>query len=66
MEIRIGKYLSRWHLQHDILGYPKYEEPIYSNPVVVDPQITIGGDLSQQYFGLRKVSADTTIIQYST
>ena len=41
-------------------GTPKYEEPIYSNPVVVDPQITIGGDLSQQYFGLRKVSADTT------
>ena len=39
-------------------GTPKYEEPIYSNPVVVDPQITIGGDLSQQYFGLRKVSAD--------
>ena len=41
-------------------GTPKYEEPIYSNPVVVDPQITIGEDLSQQYFGLRKVSADTT------
>ena len=41
-------------------GTPKYEEPIYSNPVVIDPQITIGGDLSQQYFGLRRISTDTT------
>ena len=31
-------------------GTPKYEEPIYSNPAVKDPQLTLGGDLSQQYF----------------
>lgn len=41
-------------------GTPKYEEPIYSNPTVTEPQITIGGDLSQQYFGLRKNPSDTT------
>lgn len=41
-------------------GTPKYEEPIYSNPTVTEPQITIGGDLSQQYFGLRKNIPDTT------
>lgn len=41
-------------------GTPKYEEPIYSNPAVTDPQLTIGGDLSQQYFGLRANRPDTT------
>lgn len=41
-------------------GTPKYEEPTYSNPVVTDPQLTIGGDLSQQYFGLRQNIPDTT------
>lgn len=41
-------------------GTPKYEEPIYSNPVVTEPQLTIGGDLSQQYFGLRQNLPDTT------
>lgn len=40
-------------------GTPKYEEPIYANPVVVDPAITLGADLSQQYFGLRKYVSDT-------
>ena len=41
-------------------GTPKYEEPIYSNPAVKDPQLTLGGDLSQQYFGLRHNLPDTT------
>ena len=41
-------------------GTPKYEEPIYSNPAVKDPQLTLGGDLSQQYFGLRQNLPDTT------
>ena len=40
-------------------GTPKYEEPIYSNPAVKDPQLTLGGDLSQQYFGLRQNLPDT-------
>ena len=34
-------------------GTPKYEEPTYSTPAISEPAITIGGDLSQQYFGLR-------------
>lgn len=41
-------------------GTPKYEEPIHSSPAVSEPQLRIGGDLSQQYFGLRQNSADTT------
>lgn len=41
-------------------GTPKYEEPIYSNPTVTDPQLIVGGDLSQQYFGLRRNLPDTT------
>ena len=41
-------------------GTPKYEEPIYSNPAVKDPQLTLGDDLSQQYFGLRQNLPDTT------
>lgn len=41
-------------------GTPKYEEPIYSNPAVSEPQLAIGNDLSQQYFGLRKNLPDTT------
>lgn len=41
-------------------GTPKYEEPIYSNPAITDPQLTLGGDLSQQYFGLRRNLPDTT------
>lgn len=41
-------------------GTPKYEEPIYSNPAVNEPQLTIGGDLSQQYFSLRQNRPDTT------
>lgn len=41
-------------------GTPKQEEPTYSNPTVTDPQLIIGGDLSQQYFGLRKNPSDTT------
>lgn len=41
-------------------GTPKYEEPIYGNPAITDPQLTIGGDLSQQYFGLRRNLPDTT------
>lgn len=41
-------------------GTPKYEEPIYSNPVVMEPQLTIGGDLAQQYFSMRQNIPDTT------
>ncbi|MDD3040211.1 FimB/Mfa2 family fimbrial subunit [Bacteroides sp.] len=41
-------------------GTPKYEEPIYSNSTVSDPQLTVGGDLSQQYLGLRQNFPDTT------
>lgn len=41
-------------------GTPKYEEPIHSSPAVSEPQLTIGGDLSEQYFSLRQNSADTT------
>lgn len=41
-------------------GTPKYEEPIYGNPAITDPQLTLGGDLSQQYFGLRRNLPDTT------
>lgn len=32
---------------------PKYEEPIYSKPGIDEPAISIGADLSKQYFGLR-------------
>lgn len=41
-------------------GTAKPDMPIYSEPAVTDPQITLGGDLSKQYFGLRKVLSDTT------
>lgn len=41
-------------------GTSKPEMPTYANPVIREPQITLGGDLSQQYYGLRKISADTT------
>ena len=41
-------------------GTPKYEEPIYSNPAIVDPPLTLGADLSKLYFGLRKNPSDTT------
>ena len=41
-------------------GTPKYEEPIYGNPAIQDPQLTVGADLSQQYFGLRANLPDTT------
>lgn len=41
-------------------GTPKYEEPTYSNPVVMEPQLTIGGDLAQQYFSMRQNIPDTT------
>ncbi len=41
-------------------GTPKYEEPIYSNPAIVDPPLVVGVDLSTLYFGLRKNLPDTT------
>lgn len=41
-------------------GTPKYEEPIYSNPAITEPTLSLGVDLSQQYFGLRKNPSDTT------
>lgn len=40
-------------------GTAKPERPIYSDPAVKDPQITVGGDLSQQYFSLYKTAGDT-------
>ena len=41
-------------------GTPKAEEPIYSNPIVLDPAITLKGNLAEQYFSLRKIPSDTT------
>ena len=41
-------------------GTAKPEMPIYSSPAINDPQLTLGADLSKQYFSLRKVTADTT------
>lgn len=41
-------------------GTPKAEAPIYSDPVVLDPAITLGGNLDEQSFRLRKMPADTT------
>lgn len=41
-------------------GTPNYDEPIYSSPAVVDPRLTIGGDLSQQYLSMWKDPTDTT------
>lgn len=41
-------------------GTAKPEMPIYNNPAVREPQISVGEDLSKQYFSLRKVVADTT------
>lgn len=40
-------------------GTAKPERPIYSDPAVRDPQIIVGGDLSQQYFSLYKTAGDT-------
>ena len=34
-------------------GTPKYEEPIYSTPAIVEPGVTLGADVSQLYFALR-------------
>ena len=41
-------------------GTPKYEEPVYSNPAIVEPPLTIGADLSTLSFGLRRNIPDTT------
>lgn len=41
-------------------GTPKAVSPIYSNPVVIDPAITLGSNLDEQFFRLRKIPADTT------
>ena len=43
-------------------GTPKYEEPIHTTPAIVEPGLTLGADLSQLYFSLRKNSQDTTYI----
>lgn len=40
-------------------GTAKPERPIYNDPAVKDPQIIVGGDLSQQYFTLYKTAGDT-------
>lgn len=45
-------------------GTPKAETPIYSDPVVLDPAITLGGNLDEQAYKLRRMPADTTY--YST
>lgn len=41
-------------------GTPKAEAPIYSDPVVLDPAITLKGNLDEQSFKLRRMPADTT------
>lgn len=41
-------------------GTAKPEMPTYSDPAVVEPQLTLGVNLNEQYFGLRKMLADTT------
>ena len=41
-------------------GTPKYDYPIYSSPAITHPGFTLGGDLSELYFGLRKNVSDTT------
>ncbi len=41
-------------------GTPKYEDPIYTAPAITEPQLSVGTDLSQQYFGLRRNLPDTT------
>lgn len=41
-------------------GTPKYEEPVFSNPAIVHPPLTLGADLSKLSFGLRKNIPDTT------
>ena len=41
-------------------GTPKYEEPIFAEPAIKEPQIIIGEDMSQQYFGLFPSVGDTT------
>lgn len=41
-------------------GTPKYEDPIYAHPAIKDAVYSIGGDMSKQSFGLRKMAADTT------
>lgn len=38
-------------------GTPKAEAPIYSDPVVLDPAITLRGNLDEQSFKLRKMPA---------
>ena len=34
-------------------GTPKYEEPIYNEPAIISPGLTMNGDLSDLYFSLR-------------
>lgn len=41
-------------------GTPKAGTPIYSDPVVLDPAITLKGNLDEQSFKLRRMPADTT------
>lgn len=41
-------------------GTPKYEEPTYAHPTVIEPIYIIGGDMSKQHFSLLKMPADTT------
>lgn len=41
-------------------GTPKYDEPIHNAPQIISPGLTQGADLSQLYFALRPISADTT------
>lgn len=58
LTLPIGRYnIIYW-------GTPKAETPIYSDPVVLDPAITLGGNLDEQAYKLRRIPADTTY--YST
>lgn len=41
-------------------GTAKPDMPIYSDPAISNPQIRLEGDLAGQYYGLRKMLADTT------
>lgn len=41
-------------------GTPKYEEPTYAHPTVMEPVYVIGGDMSKQQFSLLKMPSDTT------
>lgn len=47
-------------------GTPKQDTTIYSNIAVTDPRITLGGNLADQYFGLRKYGSASDTTYYPT